>query len=61
MERDKAIIITGAAGFIGSILVGCLNHLGYYNIIIVDDFSRADKLSNWADKKFAHKVERTEL
>ncbi|MFZ9299829.1 MAG: ADP-glyceromanno-heptose 6-epimerase [Chitinophagaceae bacterium] len=61
MERDKAIIITGAAGFIGSVLVGYLNHLGYYNIIIVDDFSRADKLSNWADKNFAHKVERTEL
>lgn len=54
-------MITGAAGFIGSILVRHLNQLGYYNLILVDDFSRADKISNWEQATFTDKVERSEL
>ncbi len=52
------IVITGAAGFIGSCLVGYLNEAGYDNLILVDDFSRADKELNLAGKKFAAKIER---
>ena len=55
------IVITGAAGFIASYLVGHLNELGYENLILVDDFSRADKISNYSTKKFINKIERTEF
>lgn len=55
------IVITGAAGFIASYLVGHLNELGYENLILVDDFSRADKISNYSTKKFIKKIERTEF
>lgn len=56
-----AIIVTGAAGFIGSCLVGFLNAQGFTNIIIADDFSRADKAPNLAGKQYSAKVEREEL
>ncbi|MBL7699810.1 MAG: ADP-glyceromanno-heptose 6-epimerase [Chitinophagaceae bacterium] len=56
-----AIVVTGAAGFIGSYLVGYLNDNGYKDIIIVDDFSRADKAINLEERKFSHKVERDEF
>ena len=32
------IVVTGAAGFIGSNLVGALNKAGYSDIVVVDDF-----------------------
>ena len=51
MEKNKVILLTGAAGFIGSYLLGYLNKLGYKNIIIVDDFSDEDKWFNF-DSKF---------
>ena len=52
------IIITGAAGFIASALVGYLNQKGLTDIVVVDDFSRADKVNNLKDKKIAHRIER---
>jgi len=52
------IAITGAAGFIGSCLLSYLNKLGYEHIIIVDDFSRADKNRNIEGKKFITKIHR---
>lgn len=55
------IVITGAAGFIASYLVGHLNELGYENLILVDDFSRDDKISNYSTKKFIKKIERAEF
>lgn len=61
METNRSIVVTGAAGFIGSVLVGHLNHLGYSNLIIVDDFARTDKLANWENKKFTYKIERSEF
>ncbi|MDP4261839.1 MAG: ADP-glyceromanno-heptose 6-epimerase [Bacteroidota bacterium] len=61
MEQNSVIIVTGAAGFIGSYMVGYLNRKGYKNIIIVDDFSPASKAKNFIDKKFTAKVERAEL
>ena len=41
-DKNVRIIVTGAAGFIGSCLVGYLNQRGYENLILVDDFSRPD-------------------
>jgi ADP-L-glycero-D-manno-heptose 6-epimerase len=55
------IALTGAAGFIGSYFLGFLNKLGYEHIIIVDDFSRADKTKNYESKKFITKIERNDF
>jgi ADP-L-glycero-D-manno-heptose 6-epimerase len=54
----KYIVVTGAAGFIGSCLAGYLNHLGEENLILVDEFSRLDKVPNLEGKKYSHRVER---
>jgi ADP-L-glycero-D-manno-heptose 6-epimerase len=40
------IIITGAGGFIGSNLLTKLNHEGFKDIVLVDDFSVKEKLKN---------------
>ncbi|HEY6502909.1 MAG TPA: ADP-glyceromanno-heptose 6-epimerase [Chitinophagaceae bacterium] len=61
MDRQSVILVTGAAGFIGSCMVGWLNKKGHQNIIISDDFSRDDKLRNYEDKQYHVQVEREEL
>lgn len=55
------IVVTGAAGFIGSCLVRHLNDAGYWNILVVDEFSRADKNRNLANKTFISRVDREDL
>lgn len=55
------IIITGAAGFIGSCMVQHLNELGYTNLILVDEFSRDDKIPNLKGKQYVCRVEREDL
>ncbi len=55
------IVITGAAGFIGSCLVGKLNAEGYTDLVIVDDFSATEKLGNLEGKKYSKKVHRDEF
>jgi len=55
------IIITGAAGFIGSCLVEKLNAEGYYDLVLVDDFSRAENNKNFAGKKFSKQVDRNDF
>jgi ADP-L-glycero-D-manno-heptose 6-epimerase len=52
------IVVTGAAGFIGSCLVGYLNQQGYDNLILVDEFDRDDKIPNLAGKQWVSRVER---
>lgn len=54
-------IITGAAGFIGSCMVNKLNNKGFADIVVVDDFSRPDKMKNLEGKSFLHQVHRDEL
>jgi ADP-L-glycero-D-manno-heptose 6-epimerase len=61
IQKNNTIVITGAAGFIGSCLVGYLNYKGYSKIILVDDFSRKDKLINLENKRFSDIVERNEF
>lgn len=61
MDQSITIIVTGAAGFIGSCLVKYLNTQGFENLILVDDFSREDKVPNLSGKKFISKVEREKL
>lgn len=55
------IVVTGAAGFIGSCLVGKLNEAGYDNIIAVDDFSKTEKAHNLEGKTLAAKVGRKDF
>ena len=44
---SKFIVVTGAAGFIGSVLANYLNINNLDNIIIVDDFTKLEKLPNY--------------
>ena len=55
------IVITGAAGFIGSCLTAHLNELNYNDLVLVDDFSKVKKAANLKDKKFSEKVERSQF
>ena len=55
------IVVTGAAGFIGSVLVGKLNSIGIENILMVDDFSNEQKKVNWSSKKFSDKIDRADF
>lgn len=55
------IIVTGAAGFIGSCLVRALNDSGHENLVLTDDFGRADKNLNLADKRAALRIHRDEF
>lgn len=59
--KGGSILVTGAAGFIGSCMVQYLNERGYSNLILVDEFNRADKIPNLHNKQFAGKVEREDL
>ncbi len=52
------IVVTGAAGFIGSCLVSKLNKEGFKDIIIVDDFSDETKMKNLDGKIYSQKVNR---
>ena len=52
------IIVTGAAGFIGSGLISRLNQEGFSSIIAVDDFSKIEKEENLVGKTIKERVER---
>ena len=52
------IIVTGAAGFIGSCLVGKMCIKGFDEIIAVDDFSNPIKNLNLKNKKFSKQIHR---
>lgn len=51
------IVVTGAAGFIGSNLVKGLNERGFTDIIAVDDLTQGDKFRNLADLQIADYVD----
>lgn len=55
------IVVTGAAGFIGSCLISRLNQDFFNHIIAVDDFSKLDKLPNLDNKKIRERVERSQF
>jgi ADP-L-glycero-D-manno-heptose 6-epimerase len=51
------VVVTGAAGFIGSNIVKGLNARGIDNIIAVDDLTQGDKFRNLADLKIADYID----
>ncbi len=61
MKTTDAIVITGAAGFIGSYITSYLNKQGFENLILVDDFSNSQKVNNLKGKKFSLKIHREQF
>lgn len=55
------IVITGAAGFIGSVLASRLNEMGNENIVVVDDFSNENKNKNLEGKQYRKIIHRDEF
>lgn len=55
------IVVTGAAGFIGSVVAGKLGKTISEPLVLVDDFSRKDKKENYAHKNFSLLVDRMEF
>ena len=53
------ILVTGAAGFIGSCMVSWLNSCGYEDLLVVDEFDTPTKESNLRDKVFSQKMDGT--
>ncbi len=58
MTKDSVIVITGAAGFIGSCLVSLLNSYGFKKLVLVDNFDKTEKEQNLKGKSFLANVER---
>lgn len=56
--NTRMIVITGAAGFIGSVVAGHLNAHRYTDLVLVDDFSRAEREANYRNKQYTALVER---
>lgn len=52
------IVVTGAAGFIGSCLVAKLNEKGFKDLILVDEFENGLKYPNLENKIYTAKVHR---
>lgn len=52
------IVLTGAAGFIGSCMLRSLNDNGFEDILLVDNFSREDKKANYSNKKYTQLLDR---
>ncbi len=58
---DQCIVITGAAGMIGSAVVKQLNDLGHTNLLLVDDLDTTDKWKNLLGKQFTQLIGIQEL
>ena len=58
---DQLIVITGAAGFIGSGIVKHLNDQGMKNLLLVDDFKDTQKWKNLVGKQFVDMVSRHKI
>ena len=61
ITKDSTILITGAAGFIGSCMVAYLNEQGYKNLILVDAFDHDEKTLNLHHKNYISSIERADF
>lgn len=55
------IVVTGAAGFIGSNIIKALNERGETDILAVDDLTKGDQFRNLADLKITHYLDKTDF
>lgn len=60
-SKDKLIVITGAAGFIGSNVVRKLNEKGYHHLLLVDDLKSTEKWKNLVGKSFLDLIPKSAL
>ncbi|MFT4152619.1 ADP-glyceromanno-heptose 6-epimerase [Parafilimonas sp.] len=58
MEKQPVILLTGAAGFIGSCVLQFFNEQGKDDIVLVDKFTDLQKERNWKDKRYKYLVDR---
>jgi len=58
MQKKPIIVITGAAGMIGSGVVRHLNDIGRSELLLVDDLKQSDKWKNLVGKQFLDFVSR---
>lgn len=61
IKSTDVIVVTGAAGFIGSYLCSYLNQAGFHQLLLVDDFSRKEKANNLAGKQYINKIDRKDF
>lgn len=61
LADQKIIVVTGAAGFIGSCAVKYLNDLGHCNLLLVDDIKKTEKWKNLLNKKCLDLISRHDL
>jgi ADP-L-glycero-D-manno-heptose 6-epimerase len=61
MSTNSTILITGAAGFIGSCMAGFLNEKGFEKLLLCDDFGVEGKRKNWEGKQYETLIERYNL
>ena len=61
MNNDQFIVITGAAGLIGSCCVRYLNDLGFTKLILVDDIKKTNKWKNLLNKKYVAFISKYQL
>jgi len=55
------IVVTGAAGFIGSYITGKLNREGFKDIVLVDKFNEPSKKRNYEGKTYRALIDRDEF
>lgn len=55
------VIVTGAAGFIGSNIVKALNERGIRDIVAVDNLAKGEKFKNLAECDIAHYLDKHEF
>ena len=55
------IVVTGAAGFIGSVVAGELNNRGRNDLVLVDDFSKKQKERNYIDLRYNVLINRNDF
>jgi len=52
------IVVTGAAGFIGSNLIAKLNKENYNDLVLVDEFTTSRKKPNYIEKSYTEMIDR---
>ena len=58
MTKQPTIVVTGTAGFIGSVCVQFFNEQGWNQLLLVDDFGVESKRKNWEQKQYIKVIER---